>query len=338
MSKKTRFAFAGLRHPHGWAIWNRVQKEPDCSIVAVCEEDRQTRQELLERPDISHVYDSYERMLDEIDADVMATADFYGNRGRILIGALEKGMHALADKPICTRIDELDRIAELVEEKSRVLGCELDLRALPQLAQARELIHGGDIGEVHAISFGGQHPYFCYQRADWYLDESTYGGVLNDITIHGVDALEWMTGLRFTEVVAARAWSALKHEGFPFRDAAQVMLTMDNGCGVMGDVSFISPASCGFALPYYWELTFWGSKGVLRTGLNRDSLELSIEGQKETVPVPKQQERPPDYFHSFMRELAGQPGDLDTGTIIDASRKALRIQQAADEGLHNLPL
>jgi len=338
MSKTLRFAFAGLRHPHGWAIWNRVQREPACETVAVCEEHAAAREELLARSDISRVYDSYSDMLNAVESDVVATADYYGNRGRIAIGALEDGRHVLADKPICTSLAELERIAELVKANGLVIGCELDLRALPQLDQARELILNGEIGEVHGINFGGQHPYFCYQRADWYLAQETYGGVINDIAIHGIDILEWMTGMRFTEVVAARNWRAFKIEDSPFRDAAQMMLTMENGCGVMGDVSFVAPASCGFSLPYYWEFTFWGSKGVLRVGLNRETLDLSREGSKEMERIPKRQERVPDYFDLFMRELAGTPGDLTTETIIDVSRKTLLIQQAADQDLRDLPL
>ncbi|MCK5804473.1 MAG: Gfo/Idh/MocA family oxidoreductase, partial [Lentisphaeria bacterium] len=239
----------------------------------------------------------------------------------------------------CTSLDDLERIAALVEERGLVLGCQLDLRAIPQLRQARDLIRRGDIGEVHAISFGGQHPYFCYQRADWYLDHKTYGGVINDIGIHGVDIVEWITGMRFTEVTAAREWCAFKLDGTSqFPDAAQFMLKMENGCGVMGDVSFISPASCGFSLPYYWEFTFWGSKGVLRCGLNRDTLDLSVEGEKETLRIPKLQEPQPDYFEFFLRELAGNPGAITTSGILSASRKALKIQRAADEGLRDVVL
>ena len=338
MHSPLRFAFAGLRHPHGWALWNRISNHPDCEIVGVCEEHEETRRELAERPDVDSVYDLYEDMVAAVPADVVATADYYGNRGRIACRALEEGRHVLADKPVCASLADLDRMQELVDSTGKAIGCELDLRAMPQFHQARALIQGDEIGEIHAIQFGGQHPFFCYQRADWYLDHASYGGVINDIAIHGIDILEWMTGMRFTEVVAARNWRALKIEDSPFRDAAQMMLTMENGCGVMGDVSFITPTSSGFSLPYYWEFTFWGSSGVLRVGLNRQTVDVSREGDTDMQRIPKRQERPPDYFELFRRELAGTPGDLTTGTIIDVSRKALLIQQAADQDLRDVPL
>ena len=205
--------------------------------------------------------------------------------------------------------------------------------------RARELLLGDEIGEVHAIQFGGQHPFFCYQRADWYLDPSTYGGAINDIAIHGIDILEWMTGLRFATVVAARNWSAFRLGGSSFRDAAQMMLTMDNGCGVLGDVSFVMPRSTGFRLPYYWEVTFCGTKGILRMGLNRPTLDLAREGDMDVVTIPVRKEPVPDYFDHFLRELRGDPTDLDTATILRASRKALLIQQAADHDLlRDMPL
>jgi predicted dehydrogenase len=338
MHSPLRFAFAGLRHPHGWALWNRISNHPDCEIVGVCEEHEETRRELEQRPDIASVHDCYEDLLATVQADVVATADYYGNRGRIACRALEEGHHVLTDKPVCASLADLDRMQERVGTAGKAIGCELDLRALPQFHQARALIQGDEIGEIHAIQFGGQHPFFCYQRADWYLDHASYGGVINDIAIHGIDILEWMTGMCFTQAVAARNWRAFKIADSPFRDAAQMMLTMENGCGVLGDVSFVTPESTGFRLPYYWEFTFWGSKGTLRMGLNRPTLDIVREGSTDIVAIPKQQEPVPDYFDHFMNELLGTPTDLDTATILSVSRKALLIQQAADEDQRDVPL
>lgn len=338
MQPPLRFVFAGLRHPHGWAIWNRIRQHPGCELVGVCEEDADTRRELQKRPDVERLHESYEAMLAAVPADVVATADYYGHRGPILIRALENGRHVLADKPICTSLVDLDRIRELTRARGLAIGCELDLRAWPQFHQARELIQGDEIGEIHAIQFGGQHPFFCYQRAAWYLDPATYGGAINDIAVHGIDILEWMTGRRFTCAVAARNWRAFRIGDSPFRDAAQMMLTMENGCGVLGDVSFVMPQSTGFKLPYYWEFTLWGRKGILRLGLNRGTLDLVREGSTDVVAIPRRQDRVPDYFDHFMNELEGTPTDLDTATILEVTRKALLIQKAADENLRDLDL
>jgi predicted dehydrogenase len=338
MQHPLRFVFAGLRHPHGWAIWNRIRNHPGCRLAGVCEEDEQTRTELEQRPDVSRVYSNYENMLEAVPSEVVATADYYGNRGRIVIRALEDGRHVLADKPICASLEELEQIADLIGSRGLVLGCELDLRAIPQFHQARDLIQADEIGEIHAIQFGGQHPFFCYQRADWYLDKATYGGVINDIGIHGIDILQWMTGMPFTKVVAARNWPAFRIGGSPFRDAAQMMLTMQNGCGVLGDVSFVMPRSSGFRLPYYWEFTFWGSNGILRMGLNRSTLDIVREGSTDVAEIPVRQESVPDYFDHFLNELGGTATDLDTATILDASRKALTVQLAADRDQRDVPL
>jgi len=73
-------------------------------------------------------------------------------------------------------------------------------------------------------------------------------------------------------------------------------------------------------------------------GLNHPTLDLTREGSADPIAIPKRQEAVPDYFYHFLNELQGTPTDLDTETILSVSRKALLIQQAADQDQRDLPL
>ncbi len=68
-------------------------------------------------------------------------------------------------------------------------------------------------------------------------EEGKHGGTINDIAVHALDLIPWITGHKFKRIVAARCWNALAKRCPHFKDAAQLMLEMDNGAGVMGDVS-----------------------------------------------------------------------------------------------------
>jgi len=337
---KTRFAFMGFRHGHINGLYGICSKRDDVEIVASCEEDPETREALASGGSIAVTHDDYGTMLREVECDVVAVGDYYEKRGRVLIQALQAGKHVVADKPLCTRLSELDEIESLSAANGLSVGCMLDLRNTRQFTALRNLALGGEIGEVHAISFNGQHPLSYESRPRWYFEEGKHGGTLNDIAIHGIDYIPWATGMKFTEINAARNWNACLKEVPFFKDSAQVMMTMENGCGVIGDVSYLTPDSFGYGLPQYWRMTFWGQDGVLETSATTDGVTLYKNGEKEERCLPLCGPRPPIYLESLLRELSGETDgiELPTAVVIESSRNTLLAQDAADRGLTNVKL
>lgn len=330
----TKFVVAGFRHGHIFSLVNRIKETDNCEIVACCEAHEETRASL----ELDVKYDDFDKMLSEVDCDVVAIGDYYGIRGSLALRALEAGKHIIADKPICTSLEELAAIEKLAAEKNLKVGCMLDLRQYPPLVKLRQLIHDNVLGKIHAISFTGQHPLNWGVRPSWYFEEGKHGGTINDIAIHGIDYLTWATGMKFTELTAARTWNAFADECRIFNDSAQFMAKMENGCGVMADVSYAAPSSCGFSLPYYWEFTVWGKKGVARTCLSSEDVKLSLNGDKGTSSIALPTTVQDDYFIQFLNELDGNPRELNTATVIDSARKSLKIQKAADNNTAYLAL
>jgi len=333
---KLRMAFMGFRHGHIFGVYNA--KRDDVEIVGACEEHADTRADLQKSGKANITHDNFEKMLAELDFDVLAVGDYYGRRGAVMIEALKRGKHVVSDKPICIRLSELDEIKRLAEKKKLSLGCQFDLRSGGVFLALQKLISDGVIGEVHAMSFGGQHPLNYGSRPAWYFEEGKHGGTINDIAIHAFNAIPWLTGLRFVRVDAARNWNARLKEVPHFKDAAQFMLTMENGCGVLGDVSYFAPDSSGYSLPMYWRFTIWGSKGAVET--TKNNIILYRVGEKEPRTIPPQEPKPGFYLDSFLREIRGQslPGDITTGEVIRSSRNTLLTQKAADESLHDVAL
>ena len=334
----SKFVVAGFRHGHIFGLVNRIKETAGCELVACSEAHAETRNILNAKPDFSIQYDDFDKMLREVECDVVAVGDYYGTRGSLLIKALEAGKHVIADKPVCTRLEELAAIEKLAAEKNLKVGCMLDLRQYPPLVKIRQLIQDGVLGEIHAASFTGQHPLLWGSRPGWYFEEGKHGGTINDIAIHGIDYLAWATGMKFTELTAARTWNAFADQCPIFNDAAQFMAKMENGCGVMADVSYFAPDSCGYTLPYYWEFTIWGRKGVVRACLSDKMVQLSLNGDKGTSSLALPATVQADYFAQFLDDMAGTPGDLTTATVIEAARTTLKIQHAADNKLAYIAL
>ena len=209
----------------------------------------------------------------------------------------------------------------------------LTMRDSAGLRATRDLIREGTIGEVHAVWFGGQHPLMPGTRPAWYFAPGQHGGTINDIGIHAIDGIPFATGLRFTRLEAARCWNAFVPETPHFHDGAQMLLTMDNGCGVVGDVSYFAPDGPGYALPWYWRMTFWGREGVLETATNDDHLELAPARGKQVERRRLPPGRSGGYLEAFLKGIRGEPpeeGELTTEQVLASSEMALRVQAAAD--------
>lgn len=328
-----RFAFAGFRHPHIFDMYQRCRDRRDVEIVACCEEDAATREELAARDDLEITHTSCDAMLDAVECDVVAVGDSYGLRASRILAALQRGRHVISDKPICISLSELEQIEAAARENSRIVGCMLDMRDLPVFLGLRDLIRKGEIGEVQAISFDGQHPLNYGKRPMWYFEPGMHGGVINDIAVHAVDFIPWATGLEINDLTAARGWNATAPQHPDFQQCGQGMLTLENGAGVIFDVSYLTPDSIGYTMPIYWRFTIWGADGAVEGGFNTPKITLFKNGEDSPRSIDPPAGKPGAYLESFLNEINGVTDlHLSSADVLKAARISLQLQQLADRG------
>ncbi|MHB9033495.1 MAG: Gfo/Idh/MocA family protein [Anaerolineae bacterium] len=332
---KLRVAIVGFRHGHIMDLFKRVQEHPAFELAAACEEDAATRAQLAAQGQVTITHSSFSALLDQVPCDVVAIGDYFARRGSLAVTALQHGKHVIADKPLATDLDEVDQMVALAAANHLCVGCMLDLRDNGLFIRVRELVRAGVLGEIKAISFNGQHPLMLGSRAGWYFEPGKHGGTINDIGIHAFDAIPWITGLQFSEVNAARCWPAHLEQGSEFAGAGQLMLTMGNGCGVLGDVSYLTPDSFAYRNPQYWRVTIWGAKGVLETAINEKGVSLALNGEREPRFEAPAQPKPGGYLEAFLHDIegSGAPGELDTHQVLRAASVALQVQAAADKNM-----
>jgi predicted dehydrogenase len=335
----TRFGFAGFRHNHAYGLYKQIVEMDDAIVVGACEDDASAREEAAENG-VEMTHTTLDELLADTSCDVIAIGDYFTRRGSLAIQALSAGKHVLVDKPLCTSLDELDEIERLARQKELKVGCMLTMRDMAQIIGVRDLIRAGTIGDVQAISFGGQHPLNRGTRPAWFFEPGKHGGTINDIAIHAMDCIPWVTGLEFALVNSARCWNAYAPDVPYFKDGAQMMLTMNNDCGVLGDVSYFMPSPAGYTLPYYWRMTFFGSRGLIETFAGATETTLALFGAQGTESRPLPEGNPGGYLQSFLKDIRGEAkGDaLNTEEVLRATRVALTVQRAADENEHDVSL
>ena len=323
-----KIAFAGLRHAHIFQLAALARQHPEIEITGVWEENEEAAASAQSFFPEKR-YSTYEMLLADPTVNIVAIGDYYGIRGQRILQALSAGKHILTDKPVCTRLDELKQIEKLCAEKRLCLGCMLDLRYDPAIRLARDIISSDQIGNIYALSFSGQHPLQWGTRPQWYFEEGKHGGTFNDIAIHGLDAVQMVTGLPYVKTLCARQWNAFAKEAPDFRDCAQFMGELSNGAGIIADVSYSAPNNSAFTLPSYWRFTFWGEDGYLECHYGEGAVNLAKSTDKHASRI----EAPPlsdSCLSDLIREINGEPTNFDTKSIFFASRKALELQQFAD--------
>jgi len=329
---KMRFAFAGFRHGHILDLLTGVEEHADAEVVACCEEDAAAREDLAAKGRVKITHTDFATMLREVECEVVAIGDYYAKRGAMVLAALHAGKHVLSDKPLCTTLAEQEEIERLAAERGLVVGLQLDSRGYAAWRKLRELIRGGEIGEVATIRIDGQHPLLLGTRPGWYFEPGKHGGTINDIGIHAFDFVPWMTGLRWREVNFARCWNG-KAKDFPhFHDCAQFLATLENGAGVLADFSYLAPDQLGYTLPYYWRLSIHGTHGFLETHLFAKEITLIRDSSAAPEKIPTGDDRTRGYIEDYLQEIRGNVAvaELTSAACLQASRLALETQLAAD--------
>jgi predicted dehydrogenase len=305
-------ALMGFRHMHMFAIHAHLKEREDVEIVAVCEEDLQTRNSLAAEGKIPLSHTSFEDMLGSVDFDLLVVGDVFARRGTLIRSALS-------------------------ERHSLIVGAALDLKDCGAFLRTRELIRSGTIGTIHTVGFSGQHPLLRDSRPGWYFEGGNHGGTINDIAIHAVDILQWITGRGFGAVLAARSWNAGVAAHPRFHNAAQLMLVMDGGCGVIGDVSYISPDGFGYTLPQYWRLNFWGDRGMIESGFNLQKVRLYRSESDTAEEIEPQPDRSGGYLEDLLEAIRARQCSFNA-SLFSATEVCLKAQEAADRGVSGIPL
>ncbi|MBO4262792.1 MAG: Gfo/Idh/MocA family oxidoreductase [Clostridia bacterium] len=324
-----KIAFAGFRHGHIFVLYGQAKNHKDYEIVGAFEEDAAARKSAEEKG-VDFNYATYSELLADKDVGVVALGGVFGDRGKMAIEALKAGKHVIADKPLCTSLIELSEIKRLSEEKGLAVSCMFTMRFEKKINAVKKLIDSGKLGEIQNVYIGGQHPLQYGRRPSWYFEKGAYGGVINDLAIHGVDILYYF-GLKPEKIVAAREWNAYATEEKEFKDSGQFMLSCENGAGVISDVSYSIPDGAEFGLPYYWQFYIWGTKGVISFAINENKTVYYVKGNAVAQPL-EEQPFDGDYLTDFLKVVGGESGVvLPVSDVLRSTEATLKTEKRAQD-------
>lgn len=322
-----KVAFAGFDHDHIFGLYEMIKADENYEITGIWEEYPAVA-ERIKKSGIELTHNSYGEMLEYSNADIVAVGACFADRGRLIIEALKAGKHVISDKPICTDMDELKEIKKLVKEKNLKLGCMLNMRYKPNICAVRDVIRSGAVGEIKTVYMGLQHPLHYKFRAPWYYEDGKHGGVINDIGVHGVDMIRYISGLTPEKVLAARCWRGFSPADRGFDDCGQAMGVLSNGAGFLIDTSYSIPDDACVSFKVNFEI--FGSLGAVRFSWHNVSPEVYYHDKEQPEILEPADIGDHSYWSDFIGEINGETDlFLTTDDVLASAEDTLEIQKMA---------
>ena len=203
--------------------------------------------------DPARIYGSYEELAEKErhlpegeKADFVAVVTPNNSHFPIAKTLLESGFHVMCEKPMTFSVGEARELQRVVKHSGKMFGLMHNYTGYPMVKLARDMVRGGDLGEVRKIVVQYPQGWLATPlektgsvQARWRTDPARSGaaGALGDIGTHGENLSEYITGLRITHVCADVTTFV---RGRRLDDDANCLLRFDNGAKGILHVSQIA--------------------------------------------------------------------------------------------------
>ncbi len=227
----------------------------NAELIAVMDANGEVAEKVREKYNAKYAFDNYEELLalEEIDAVYIASPVFCHMEQATAAAKAKK--HILLEKPMALTADESAQIAAVCEKEGVKLGVGLMMRFHSYHQEMKKIVAAGKLGDI--VSMRGQ--LTCWYPDipnNWRQNKAlSGGGALMDMGIHCIDLLQYITGLKATEVTGFAGTQTFSYNA---DDSAAIVMKMENGALAMVDSNFNIPDAAAKC-----KLEIYGTKGSI---------------------------------------------------------------------------
>ncbi len=273
---------------------------------------------------IPKAYGNYHDLLADPDVKVVHNCTPNHLHFQVNKDILAAGKHVISEKPLSMTTQESRELVRLAKESGLIHAVDFNYRYYPLVQHARQMIKGGQVGDVFAIH-GSYLQDWLYLATDWNWrlvpEMSGESRAVADVGSHWCDLLQFITGLSITKVFAdlrtvhktrmkpkkeveTYAGKVLKPEDYEpqpinTEDYASVLIELSNGAH---GVFTVSQVAAGRKNRLYFEID--GSKCALAWDQESPN-EMWIGYRDKANEVLT---KDPSLLHADAREYAHYPG------------------------------
>ena len=253
------FGIIGCRHGHVHGLIKNLLDIPNVSCAGIYDSDDEAVQEVTDRYSVKRARCA-EELLDDPAVQIIGTAEINNAKAPLLLQALKAGKHVIADKPLCTTMDDLNALEAAAKEHGCEVGLLLSERDAPYSRAMKAIVDSGEIGQVANVLCMRPHRLGRNGRPDWMFVDEQYGGIIVDLAIHDLDIIRWVAGGTYQEVTAYQ-----QNFGNPadtdFGDIGTVLARLSTGTTGIVRTDWFTPETS----PVHGDTRFivTGTKGML---------------------------------------------------------------------------
>lgn len=219
-----------------------LSNEPLCTPVAIADPTPEAAAFAAERG--LRCFADHEAMLDAVRPDGVIIAAPNALHAPIGLACAARKVPMLVEKPIAESVAAAQALVDAAALTGTPILVGHHRRYNPIIERAREIIQGGGIGRLTAVT-----GLWLVKKPDDYFNvawrREPGGGPILINLIHDIDLLRFIAG----EIVGVAAFTANAARGFPVEDSAAIALRFASGA--VGTMTI----SDAVAAPWNWELT-----------------------------------------------------------------------------------
>jgi predicted dehydrogenase len=191
------------------------------------------------------------------------------------VAALAAGKHVLLQKPMANTLDSADKILAAAAHAKGRLGMYMSSYNNPLVWEVKRLVDGGHLGEIQSARARDSHRgglRFQANATNWRGSrEQTGGGSFIQLSIHGINLIQWWLGAAITEIFAYSANQRCPNVGGD--DVTTAVAKLQGNRFATFDSGY---ASEGMMRELY------GSKGRINLRENDQYLDVELDGVYES--------------------------------------------------------
>ena len=315
------------------ALMKNLAGVPGTRIIALADiwDESLAEAKLLADPTASTTKD-YQALLDrqDIDAVIIGAPDHW--HVPMTIDACNAGKDVYCEKPLTHELSEGEMVIRAQNENKRMVQIGTQQRSMPQFQKAREILQSGKLGKIYKVhltwnrnrassrpgshdarlsaeewrKFLGRAPRqefnsYRYRNWRWFWDFG--GGMLTDLMVHWIDAVNWLLDLS-DPAVATSIGDTFAMKEWETPDTLQTLLRYpDDGVQVYFEGTFVNARNKAM-------IELMGERGTLY--LDR--------GRYEIIPEPG----------SGLEPESWSPGQGEKGADFDVNGTQPHLQNWVD--------
>jgi predicted dehydrogenase len=338
--------------------WGQLQVEAfghvnNARVVAVCDCDAGRSESVAKAFNIARKYTDVAALIHDPDVQLVSVAVPPESQKLIVCAAMEAGKQVLCEKPVGLIAKEAQELLGSAESRKIVHAVDFEMRYLPALAYAKELVDEDYLGQLFRVdvTMGMERPWG--EHGNWAADDARGGGILREVGSHFIDTLVWMFG-DVKEVFAERRThfptirfpdpNDRKQENFVSRqvtgdDAFWCAMKFERGGEAL--LNFVTGARHDPG----WSISAYGRQGTLviksgyLSGARVGDREMEVLGIPKRLELPDKPRDPLMWsmvrlFERVVAKIRGEKDALAHPTFRDACTVAQivdRIRRASEE-------